>query len=177
MLILFLPTLCQFGVQSLLPVWAKQILHVGSDGLGYLVMTSGVGALCGSLFLASHSNIERKGLALIVVTFASAGIAILLALSNTFLTSLPILFVFGMLSALAGSLNMTMIQTSVEEKMRGRVLSISMMVFSFAPLGVAPMGAVAERFGTPTVYAVSGIALFLFATLFVLLNRNFKELR
>lgn len=177
MLILFFPALCQFGVQSLLPVWAKEILHVQSDGLGYLVMTSGVGALIGSLFLASHSNIERKGLALIVVTFVSAVCAILLARSAAFQTALPTLFVFGLASAIGGSLNMTMIQTYVEERMRGRVLSISMLAFSLAPLGVAPMGAVAERYGTPTVFAASGIGLVVFTTLFVLLDRNFKELR
>ena len=177
MLILLFSTLCQFGIQSLLPVWAKEILQAQSDGLGYLVMTSGVGALLGSLFLASHSNIERKGNALIISTFVSAVTAVGLSLSGTYVTALPILFVFGMFGAVAASLNMTLIQTHVDEQMRGRVLSISMMTFSLAPLGVAPMGAVAEHFGTPTVFAASGIGLLVFSTLFSVFNRKFKELR
>jgi predicted MFS family arabinose efflux permease len=177
MLILFFPALFQFGVQSLLLVWAKEILHAGSDGLGYLVTTSGLGALIGSLFLASHSHIKRKGLALITMTFISGITIVLLSLSGNYWTAMPLLFCNGLVGAIGGSLNMTLIQTFADEKMRGRVLSISMMAFSLAPLGVAPMGAVAEHFGTPTVFAGSGIGLLVFIILFFFLDRNFRMMR
>jgi predicted MFS family arabinose efflux permease len=176
MLILLFSALCQFGVQSLLPVWAKQILHAQSDGLGYLVTTSGVGALVGSLFIAAHSNIKRKGLALIAITGIAAASTVLLAVSSAYGSALPILFVNGLTNAVGMSLTMTLIQIHVDEKMRGRVLSISMMTFSLAPLGVAPMGAMAERFGTPAVFATVGLGLMVFILLFVLVDRKFSKL-
>jgi MFS family permease len=176
MLILLFSALCQFGVQSLLPVWAKNILHAQSDGLGYLVTISGFGALVGSLFVASHSNIKRKGMALIVFTIIAAASTVLLAFSDAYESALPILFVNGLANAIGMSLTMTLIQLHVDEKMRGRVLSISMMMFSMAPLGVAPLGAMAERFGTPAVYAFIGLGLLVFSLLFVMLDRQFREL-
>jgi len=176
MLILLFSALCQFGVISLMPVWAKEILYAQSDGLGYLITTSGIGALAGSLYIASHSNLKRKGLALIVITFIAGVSTVLLAHADAYGSALPILFVIGLTNAVGMSLNMTLIQTHVDEKMRGRVLSISMMTFSMAPLGVAPMGALAERFGTPAVFSASGMGLVVFTILFVLLDRKFKEL-
>ena len=176
MLIMLFAALCQFGVISLLPVWAKEILNAQSDGLGYLITTSGIGALAGSLYIASHSQLKRKGLALIVITFIAGVSTLFLSRCDTFGTALPILFVIGLTNAVGMSLNMTLIQTHVDEKIRGRVLSISMMIFSLAPLGVAPMGALAERFGTPAVFAAVGLGLIIFILLFVLVDRKFKEL-
>jgi len=176
MLIMLFSAFCQFGVQSLLPVWAKAILDAQSDGLGYLVTTSGVGALVGSLYIAAHSNIKRKGLALIVITGIGAASTALLATSHAFGSALPILFVNGLTSAVGMALTMTLIQIHVDEMMRGRVLSISMMTFSLAPLGVAPMGIMAEHFGTPAVFGTIGLGLMVFILLFALVDRKFKAL-
>jgi MFS family permease len=66
-IMLFVPSLFGFPYQTLLPAWAREALDVGSDDLGYLMMMMGVGALTGSLFLASLKNVKRRGILLLTI--------------------------------------------------------------------------------------------------------------
>jgi predicted MFS family arabinose efflux permease len=173
---LLVPALFGFPCIALLPVWAKEALHVQSDGLGLLVTVFGVGALTGSLMLASMRTMTKRGRFLLILSLGW-GLAIgLMAMPVTYATSVPILLVVGLANAQFMSMNMTLIQTYVASEMRGRVMSISMMTFGAMPLSVIPFGALAETIGTPVALGLSGAMLIVFTLIFAWIKPDFREI-
>jgi MFS family permease len=139
-----------------LPVFARDVLHVGPLGLGYLFSASGGGALLGALLLASWRSDRRRGPLVLggMVAFFSG--VLLLALSRHFWLSWAALVVTGGAMVCAvGTIN-SLLQTLVPDKMRGRVLGWhSMAYLGFSPLGSLLVGALADKWSTPTALALS----------------------
>jgi MFS family permease len=175
-IMLFIPALFGFPCIALLPAWAKETLHVQADGLGLLVTVFGIGALAGSLLLASVRSMARRGRFLLALSLGwGLGIG-LMATPVTYATAVPILLVVGLANAQFMSMNMTLIQTYVASEMRGRVMSISMMTFGAMPLSVIPFGALAEKIGTPVAVGLSGAMLVAFTLIFAWFKPDFREI-
>ena len=164
----FVPVMFGMSYYALLPAWARESLDVGSDGLGMLMMIMGVGALVGSLFLASLGSFKYRG-ALLLGVCVVWGVA-LAAFSQTtsYAAAIPLLLVVGLTSAMFMSLNFTLLQIYASREMRGRIMSIAMMTFGVFPLSAVPFGVLAERSSTPTALFVSGVLLTAFTVVFAL---------
>jgi MFS family permease len=173
---LFVPALFGFPCIALLPVWAREALQVQPDGLGLLVTVFGVGALAGSLVLASIRNMTKRGRFLLVLSLAWGLGMGLMAVPVGYATAVPILLAVGLANAQFMSMNMTLIQTYVASEMRGRVMSISMMTFGAMPLGVIPIAALAEKIGTPAAIGLSGGMLIAFTIIFAWIRPDFREI-
>jgi MFS family permease len=135
----------------LMPVFADKILRVGPRGLGLLFAAAGVGALGGALLLATFARTRRRALLLLggVLVFA-VGVSGF-GLSRTFPLSLALLALCGGASVSFMSSCNTMIQASVPDRLRGRVMGIYSLAFmGLAPLGALQAGTVAEHCGAPT---------------------------
>src|SRR6185436_919869 len=129
----------------LMPVFATQILHGGPRLLGFLMAMSGIGAFAGALFLAARR------------TVLGLGRLIVIALSNVLWISMlaMVLMGFAMISFFA-SCN-TVLQTIVEDRMRGRVMSFFGMAFmGMMPFGSLIAGWLATRLGPQTTVAICG---------------------
>jgi len=130
----------------LLPIFTKDIWHVGPGGFGVLMSVSGIGAIVGSLALASIGN-SKRGL-LYLGFMLLTGIALtLLAFSPSYQMALVVIVIVGLAQAGRMTLSSTLIQYYTEEAYQGRVMSIYLMEFgltSFASFGtallVAPIG-------------------------------------
>ena len=159
------------GQQSLMPVFAEEVLHVGAPGLGVLMSASGAGALAGALVAASLGTFRRRGL-LQLATGIAYGIALVLFASSRRLDlSLALLFTAGACSMVFSSINQTFLQTLAPDHMRGRVLSVlTLTTFGLMPLGSMAAGAAAQQWGAPAVVAGGGAVCALFA-LGILLTR------
>jgi len=153
----FVPIVFGMPYQNLMPVYAVDVLGVGETGLGLLMSMTGVGALIGSLGVASLGDFRRKGLLLIVVGLAFGISLAIFGASHIYLLSLAILVVVGLANAAYMTLNNTMVQRSAPLEVRGRVMAIFMVTFALMPLGTLPIGYVAEAIG-PT-FAISGGAV------------------
>ncbi|HET7024620.1 MAG TPA: MFS transporter, partial [Gemmatimonadales bacterium] len=143
----------------LMPAIAKSVLHGGPHTFGLLMAASGVGALCGALYLASRHSII--GLWRVIAMAATAfGVGLIaFSLSRALALSLLILPVVGagMMVSLA-SCN-TLLQTMVEERLRGRVMAFFAMSFlGTAPIGSLIGGVVADRIGAPETILLGGVA-------------------
>ena len=168
--ILMLVALVSFmGVSYMLlmPVFAVDVLHGGPQAFGYLMSATGVGALAGAVFLASRKNIMGLG-KLIVAAGISYGIGLsVLSLSHYLVLSLFIALVLGFCLMLQMASCNTILQTIVDDKKRGRMISLFVMarrgVESFGSL-VA--GAFAHSFGTPDTLMVGGIVCLLASVAF-----------
>ncbi|HEY90995.1 MAG TPA: MFS transporter [Dehalococcoidia bacterium] len=140
----------------LMPIFTEDILMVGAGGMGILLSVSGVGAIAGSLVLASLPN-KRRGMMLIfsgiLMGIALAGFAF----STSWPLSLGIIVIVGLAQAGRMTLSNTLIQYYVENEYRGRVMSIYMMEFGLTSFGTFAAGVMAEAWGVQWV--VGGFAM------------------
>lgn len=165
------------ATQTLLPVFAKDVLRMGPDGLGLLFSAMGVGALAGTLTLASLGDFQRKGLLLMTGGFLVGIAVILFALSSIFVISMAALILVGAFQMVYNSTNNTILQTVVREDVRGRVMSIYMMDQGLVPLGSLLAGALAEGFGPGIAVALMGGAAVVLAGIGFSKLRYIRELR
>jgi MFS family permease len=159
-LMLLLAALCLFAVPYavLMPVFSNDVLGGGARSLGFLLTASGAGALAGALWLTTRPSVVGLGRVILVNTIVFGVGLIGFALSRWMWLSVAFLFVsgFGMMSLMAG-IN-TVVQTIVDDKMRGRVLSFYTMAFlGTAPFGSLLAGAMSARIGAPHTVSVSGV--------------------
>jgi MFS family permease len=152
-----IPTLFVFPYIGFLNVFALDVLHIGAEGLGLLMATSGAGAVVGSLLVASVARTEGNGRVLLGLTVLYGVPIVAVALSRTLWVTLPMLFLAGVLGAAFMSGNNAMIQHRVSDNIRGRVMGAYMLTWGFMPLGSLPMGMVAERVGITTAVAAGAI--------------------
>ena len=143
-------------LSTLIPAFNEDILGGGPDDLGFLLSAMGVGAIVGSLMLAVAGDFRRKGAWVIGTCFAWAAATVAFGFSTGFVTAACAVAAYGWLSSVNMSLNRGLIQTVVDARMRGRVLSIDMMSHGLMPLGVIPMSLVAEYTDVATALVVSG---------------------
>ena len=146
------------GYMALLPAFAQDVLHAGKVGYGFMSTAIGVGALAGALVIASLGNYQRKGLILTAGNLLFPVMVIALSLSKSFHLTMGCLVVAGFGFMAQNATANTLVQTTVPDTLRGRVMSVYMMVFlGFFPIGSLIAGAMAERFGVPVGAAFGGI--------------------
>ncbi|MGA8731790.1 MAG: MFS transporter [Terracidiphilus sp.] len=146
----------------LMPIFAAQVLHGGPHTLGFLMGAVGVGSLVSALSLVIRRSV--RGLTkMIPIAAAAFGIGLIcFGLSRVLWLSLLMMFVtgFGMMQGMVAS--NTILQTLVDEKMRGRVMSYYTMAFvGMAPFGSLLAGALAHAIGAQRTVIVSGVACIL----------------
>lgn len=150
--------------QTLLPVFADDVWHVGSVGFGVMQAAAGVGGLAGALVVANLDGYRRKGTMMVGTALAFGALLFLFALSPWFGLALALMAAMGFASMTFMTVNNTAIQMVIPDEVRGRVMSVMMMTFGLMPLGAVPAGIAAESVGAPPVVAV-GAVLFIIATL------------
>jgi predicted MFS family arabinose efflux permease len=157
MVMAFVPIIFGMSYQTLLPVFQERVLGVGPSQLGLLYAFSGIGALAGSLMLASLSGVKRKEPMQIAFGVAFGGALIIFALTSRFELALLFIMLVGLCGNAYTALNSTLIMTTSDRAYHGRVMSIYMMTWSLSPLASLPIGALVDRFGAQPVVAVFGV--------------------
>ncbi|MBV9179759.1 MAG: MFS transporter, partial [Acidobacteria bacterium] len=158
LLLLGLVSLVAMPYTVLMPIFADKVLGGGARGLGILMSATGVGALLGALTLATRSGVQglSRWVAMSCAAFALTLIAF--AISRAFWISTAILVPVGFAMMLQMSSSNTLIQAMVPDHLRGRVMSVySMMFMGVAPFGALLGGALADRWGAPTMVATGGV--------------------
>ncbi len=175
LMLLALISLMGMPYAVLMPIFAKKVLHGGAHTFGFLMASSGIGALASTMYLASRRSIVGLGrvIALATCTF---GVGVMgFALSRSIYLSPVFLALagFGAMAQIASS--NTILQTIVDDDKRGRIMSFFAMSFMGAtPIGSLLAGAVADRIGAPTTLLMGGAACLVGGLLF---GRQLKQLR
>jgi MFS family permease len=177
LLLLSLVSIMGMPYTVLMPAMATRVLHGDAHTLGFLMTASGIGAVAGALYLAARQSV--LGLGRVIPTAAAAfGVALIaFGLSRTLWLSLVLLPIAGagMMVTLAGT--NTILQTVVEEDLRGRVMAFYTMAFlGTAPIGSLIGGVVADHIGAPATIALGGVACMLGAALFARRLPQFRAL-
>jgi MFS family permease len=152
---------------ALMPVVAATTLHGGPHTLGFLMGSAGCGALISALYLASRRTV--LGLPTVINRCAlGLGVGLVsLELATTMWLAMPVMFVIGMAMIMQLSATNTLVQTLVDDKMLGRVISLyAVAFFGGAPVGALLEGALASRIGAIHTFAIAGAACVVSALVF-----------
>jgi MFS family permease len=164
-----------FPYAMLLPVFARDVLHVGARGLGWLLSASGIGALAAGIFLAAAGNRVPRGRLLVFAATAFSVLLMAFALSKSFAVSLALLTALGFMMILNNATTNALLQSVVPDELRGRVMSVYVFMFlGMAPLGSLQAGALARWIGAPYALAAGAAA---FLVLVIVVAIRIPELR
>jgi MFS family permease len=163
------------GSTALLPIFARDILHVGASGLGILAAAMGVGAVVTAVwfsFRPMKTNVGVKMLAAVIVF----GLAVLVfGLSRNFVLSFAALAVAGGADMVSVYVRSSLIQLHTPDGMRGRVSAVSQLTVSASnELGEAESGILASLFGPVGAVVFGGVGAIAITLLW---SRLFPELR
>lgn len=176
MVILFLAimALLVLPYNTLLPVYAKLIFSGGASTFGYLSGFIGVGAIIGTLFLASlKPGVDLRKILLIATLILGIGLVLFSHTTNfTLECFFAIISGFGMMAQV--TLINTIIQTTVAPEMRGRMISyFAMAFFGMLPLGALLIGELSNIIGAPDTILAEGIAAIIVFGAFLYYTRNY----
>ncbi len=171
-----MPMFLAMPFQTLLPVFAKDIWQVGSQGFGVLNAAGGVGGRIGSIWVASRAESEKRLRSMMVSVLLFCAFLTVFAQSPWFLIALPLAIVANVFSSVFGTLNNTAVQLLIPDHVRGRISGFLMMSFGLPMLGTLPMSAVAEGFGAPAAVALAALLAAGTALLFYLFSASLRNL-
>lgn len=150
------------GATALLPIFARDILHVGPIGLGWLQAADSLGAVCMALFLAHRPPFQHAGRALLLAVAGFGLATIIFGLSHWFWLSLPMLFLLGACDNISVVVRSTLLLVRTPDEMRGRVGAVSSLFIGTSnQLGGFESGLVAQLFGPVVSVVVGGIGTIL----------------
>jgi MFS family permease len=176
-LIIMVGFISLFGISYaiLMPIFARDVLEVGVKGLGFLMSSAGVGALIAAFILARLGDFKYKGKFLILSSLVFSFSLTLFSLSRVYLFSLIALVLMGGASVSAIALINTLLQTSVSNEFRGRVMSAFMFTFAgIMPFGNLIAGSLTHAWGVSFTVMLSGIICTAF---FIIINIMYPEIR
>jgi predicted MFS family arabinose efflux permease len=171
-----IPSFCIFPYISFMPVFAKDVLEIGPQGLGLLMASSGAGAVIGGLMVAGGRQERNMGRMLVAGAICYSLVISIFGLSSAVWLSIPALIVAGLIGSYFMSSNNALIQHRITDDVRGRVMGTYMLTWGLMPLGALPLGILADAIGiqvTTVAGAMITIALTIAATL---RNRSILEL-
>jgi MFS family permease len=162
---------------SMVPLYARDIFHLGETGLAMMMGTSGAGAFLGALLVAYLGDFRRKGWFVLggAIVF---GLCITgFALSSMLNLSLIFLFGIGFALVISIALTNTLLQKLVTDQMRGRVMSMFLLSFmGTMPIGNIIAGAASNEFGPQYTLAIGGLVVTIAATGVAIFNKRLREL-
>jgi MFS family permease len=163
MALAYVPRVFAVPYQTLMPVFQKDVLGVGPEGLGLLMAAPGAGAVLAVLLLASAGHdARRKGLLLLWSLIFLGTVLILFSRTSSFPLALVLLVGVGAFQIAFMATTNTLLQLLVPDELRGRVMSLYMLDRGLMPAGALAAGVAAHVIGAPsTVAAMGGLVILL----------------
>lgn len=155
--VLFVVSLFVFNFNVYVPLLAREVLHQGADGFGFLMASVGVGAVSGALALGAFGR-SRPAMPL---TFACSIVACAGIFGTSavreFWTGALALFVTGFFAVVVTASCNTMLQLTAPDALRGRVMSLYTLVFGgTVPFGAFLVGLISEHWSVPVAFLLMG---------------------
>jgi MFS family permease len=141
----------------LMPVFARDVLAVGSRGFGFLQAAGGAGALIGTLSVAYFSDHRRLPLQAARGAVLFGMLLLLFAFSRAYPLSLALALLLGTASQFYITAINTILQLNLPEHLRGRVMGVYGLTWDLMPVGGTIAGTIAEIGGAPAAVAVGAV--------------------
>ncbi|MGE5140563.1 MAG: MFS transporter [Rudaea sp.] len=147
------------SANTLMPIFATSVLHVGEVGFGILSASQSVGSVLAAAIVSLLGDIRAKGAVLLVSVAAYAAATIAFGFSNAFALSVLFLALVGAGDTVSTVLRSTIRQLVTPDQLRGRMTSINMIFFMGGPqLGEIEAGVAAQLLGAPLSVVLGGVA-------------------
>jgi MFS family permease len=165
------------GAVALLPIFAQDILNVGSEGFGILRAAPAIGAFL-TMFISAYVPMNKNaGMKLLVAIFAFGVCIIVFGLSTIFWLSVFALFMSGVVDGISVVIRQTILQLKTPDHMRGRVAAVnSIFVGSSNELGAFESGLTAKLMGTVTAVVFGGSMTLLTVLITGISSPTFRKL-
>lgn len=146
------------GAVALLPVYAKDILHVGPSGLGVLRAAPAIGAVLMAFFIAHYPIVKQAGIKMLSCVAGFGICMILFGISTNFYFSIAMLMLSGMFDSVSVIVRSTLIHTRTPDYMKGRVSSVNnIFIGSSNEIGAFESGFAAKLMGVVPSVVFGGV--------------------
>ncbi len=147
------------SVMALLPVFAVDVLHVGSETLGLMRAMPALGGVMMGLLLAKLPPMRKAGKRLFLALFIFAASVLVFAMSGNLFLSLAALWVYGASDMISVNIRSTLIQIATPDSLRGRVSAVNMLFIGISnEMGDFRAGAMAALLG-PVLTVITGAGM------------------
>jgi MFS family permease len=154
-LITVVANLFLFPFVSMIPVFARDVLGVGTVLFGVLGAASGFGSLIGLIVLGMLPDPKGPARVFAYGIILAMGIILLFTFSRVFLLSVALLFASGLGTAGFAAMQFALVLKGTPENLRGRVMGVLMIGIGMAPIGILITGATAELWGAPVAVGLN----------------------
>jgi MFS family permease len=167
-----------FGISyiTLMPAFARDILHAGAKGYGLLLTAGGIGAIMGSVLIASWGKRARRGFLMMGGSSLFGVLLIAFSLSRNFNAALALVMIAGTANAIYMVVAQTVLQAEVPDELRGRVMGLYGLTWSLIPLGGMLSGTIAALVGSPFAVGLGGFFVMCFTLCVVLAFPHIRRL-
>ena len=148
-----------FTHMTLLPVFAKEVLHVGPAGLGYLTAVRQAGGLLGLALLANLRDYQRKGLLMFIIATGFGVGLMAFSVSAALVYFIIVLAAVNACAMAVDTLYKTLMQSNVPDGQRGRAMGSWVLSIGAAPVGHLGVGGLATALGAQGALLVNGAVL------------------
>ena len=177
----FATILLAMPIRFVLPIFAKDVFSVGPEGLGYMISAMGVGALCGTLVIASLRTLTNRGMILAISGMISGGVLLAFAtmsyLSPLFATAIGFMVIIGLLQAARMTLSNSLMMEYTDQQYRGRVMSIVTLSMGIMPAGVIPVTLMVDLVGAPLSIGFMALLLIVAAGVILATSPSIRQLK
>jgi MFS family permease len=144
------------GATAMMPIYAKDILHVGARGLGWLMAAPSIGAFSMAMIQAHRGPLRKAGRTLLFAVTGFGVVTVIFGVSTNFWLSMAMLLLLGSCDNVSVVIRLTLVQVLTPDDMRGRVSALNALFIGTSnELGAFESGLVANFFG-PVSSVVSG---------------------
>jgi len=168
-----------FGISynTILPAFVDQVLHADATGYGVLNAFIGAGAVVGAFLMARYGERGQRGRWLIWVDLAFPLILLVFAYNANFGLALLLAFGLGVGFMLTFTIINTLLQTNVDDQMRGRVMGLyTLTFFGFAPFGNLAIGILAQQWEMSLIIALSAACALILSAVVILLVPQLRKM-
>jgi MFS family permease len=144
-----------FPYQQLLPLFARDELHVDAVGLGALSAAAGAGSVVGATAIATTRRVSHSGLLFCLGSCLMSACLVGFALSGSFGPALMLVGIGGLGQAAFASLQTTIVLSTATDQLRGRAMGALTLAIGSTPIGSLEMGATAVALGAPIAVALN----------------------
>lgn len=173
----FLMTMFGIPLITFLPVFAKEVLHGGTNTFTQLLYCSGFGSVCGALMVAGLGKRKDQGRTALLMLIMLGVVTIIFARSTSVALSSIMMFFGGAAMITVFATINSLVQAITEDNMRGRVMSVYNVAFRGGmPIGMLVVGRLIPLYSAPVTMSVVGVLTCLLGLYFLLIQRRVAQL-
>lgn len=173
----FLLTLLSYPLITFLPVMATNVFHGGPNIFTLFLCLSGLGSITGALFIAGTQAKQGQAKRALFVMLLLGSLMLGFGLSKSLPLSTALIFGAGACLMVVFALNLSLVQQYVDDRMRGRVMSVYNVAFRGGmPMGSLLSGFLIKTISAPAIMAANGVLVVLLGLYFLLIQRKVAKL-